>query len=140
MNVFSSLLWCLLLTLCALSFETSFLSWTHLTWLTQPRPPLARPTWPRALLYLCLPPPKSILWDGDTGVYVLQQWYGTGSAPRKNVIETDIYWLSYCIHSFFFLTLLRIFVPSLEILFIINHYFLVYIFKYRTSLCVNYGF
>ena len=39
---------------------------------------------------------------------------------------------------FFFWTLLRVFLPRLEILFYSNHYFLVCIFKYRTSLDVNY--
>ena len=47
----------------------------------------------------------------------------------KNVTKTDIYWNSYCIHSFVILTLLRIFVPRLEILLCINLYFIVFIFK-----------
>ena len=51
----------------------------------------------------------------------------------------EIYWGLYRIHIFFFLTPLQIFAPCLEILFFINHYFLVYIFKYRTSPCVNSG-
>ena len=53
--------------------------------------------------------------------------------------KTDIYWVLYGIHNFVFLTLLRIFVPRLEILLFINHYFLVCIFKYFTSSRVNYG-
>ena len=40
---------------------------------------------------------------------------------------------------FFLLTLLQIFVPHLEILFCINHYFILCIFKYRTSLHFNSG-
>ena len=36
-------------------------------------------------------------------------------------------------HIFYLLTHLQIFVPSLEIIFFINHYFIVYIFKYCTS-------
>ena len=47
--------------------------------------------------------------------------------------KDDIYWCSYSIHIFVFLTLLRIFVPRLEIRFCINHYFLLFISKYRTS-------
>ena len=45
----------------------------------------------------------------------------------------------YCIYIFVFLTPLRIFVPRLEILFFINHYFLVCIFNYCISSCVNSG-
>ena len=41
--------------------------------------------------------------------------------------------------SYVFLTLLRNFVPHLEILFCINHYFIVCIFKYYTSSHVNSG-
>ena len=52
--------------------------------------------------------------------------------------KTDIYWGLYHIH-IFFLTLLRISVPHLELLFSINHYFIVCIFNYRTILHVNYG-
>ena len=40
---------------------------------------------------------------------------------------------------FLFLTLLQIFIPRLEILFFINHYFLVCIFKHRKSLRVHFG-
>ena len=58
---------------------------------------------------------------------------------RENVTKPDIYWGSYRIHIFVFLTLLQIFVPRLEIIFFINHYFLVSIFKYRTSSRINYG-
>ena len=43
-------------------------------------------------------------------------------------------------HTYFvFLTPLQIFVPPLEIILFINHYFLVCIFRYRTSSCINYG-
>ena len=41
--------------------------------------------------------------------------------------------------SYFYLTFLRRFVPHLEVLFCCNHYFLVCIFKYHTSLHVNSG-
>ena len=44
------------------------------------------------------------------------------------------FWVLYRIYTFVFLTPFKIFVPCLEILFFINHYFLVCIFKYRTSL------
>ena len=57
--------------------------------------------------------------------------------PRKSV--TKKVGGSYRIHILVFLTPLLIFVTSLEILFFINHYFLVYIFKYHTSLWVNSG-
>ena len=40
-------------------------------------------------------------------------------------------------YMFLFLTFLRTFVPPLEILFCINRYFLVFVFRYRTSMCVN---
>ena len=56
----------------------------------------------------------------------------------KNVTKTEIYWGAYRIRLFVFLTLLRIFVRRLKILFCINHYFLGCIFKYRTSSRVNY--
>ena len=59
--------------------------------------------------------------------------------PRKNVTKTDIYWGLYRIRIFIFLTLLRTFVPRLEIFLRINNYFLVFIFKYRTSSRVNFG-
>ena len=51
----------------------------------------------------------------------------------KNVTKTDIYWGSYRILFFVFLTHLRIFAPRLEILFCINLYFILCIFKYPTS-------
>ena len=57
----------------------------------------------------------------------------TWRIPRKNVTKTDVY----CINSFIFLNFLQIFVPGLEILFCINCYILVYIFKYRTSTRIN---
>ena len=55
-----------------------------------------------------------------------------GRVPRKNVTKTDIYWGSYRINILVFLTYLLIFVPLLEVLFFMNNYFLVCIFKYRT--------
>ena len=59
--------------------------------------------------------------------------------PQKNVTKADIYWGSYGIHNFVFLTLLGIFVPRLEILFSINNHFLVCIIKYRKISHVNSG-
>ena len=59
--------------------------------------------------------------------------------PQKNVTKTDIHRSLYRIHHFFFLTILQIFVPRLEIFFCIHHYFLVFICKYRTRLRVIYG-
>ena len=53
--------------------------------------------------------------------------------------KTYIYWGSCRIRIFVFLTLLQIFVPRLEILFCINHYFLVCIFHYSSSSRVNSG-
>ena len=47
--------------------------------------------------------------------------------------KTDNFGGSYLIYIFFLLTPLRIFVPRLEIIIFINHYFLVCIFKYRRS-------
>ena len=44
----------------------------------------------------------------------------------------DIYWGSYHRHIFVCLASLLIFVPRLEVIFFMNHYFLVCIFKYRT--------
>ena len=68
------------------------------------------------------------------GILVLESiWH----VPQKKVTKADINWDLYRIRIFVFLTLLQIFVPRLEILFCINHYFLLYIFKYRTSLGVN---
>ena len=61
------------------------------------------------------------------------QW---GPVMRKNVTKTDIYLGSYGIHNFVFLTLLQIFVTHFGILFFINHYFLVFMFKYCTRLRV----
>ena len=55
----------------------------------------------------------------------------------KKYDKTDIYLGLYRIHTFVFWALLRIFVPRLEIFFCSNHYFLVCIFKYHTSLRVN---
>ena len=43
------------------------------------------------------------------------------------------FWGSYHIYIFVFLTSLQIFVPHLERLFFINHYFIVCIFKYHSS-------
>ena len=63
----------------------------------------------------------------------------TRRVPQKIVTKTDIYWGLYRIRLFVFLTLLQVFIPRLEIIFCINHYFLVYIFKYCTSLRVNSG-
>ena len=51
----------------------------------------------------------------------------------------EIYWGSYRMHIFVFLTLLRICVPRLETPFFIDHYFLVCIFNYRTNSRINYG-
>ena len=56
---------------------------------------------------------------------------------RENVTKPDIYWGSYRIHIFVFLTLLQIFVPRLEIIFFINNDFLVCILKCSTSGRVN---
>ena len=42
---------------------------------------------------------------------------------QKNVTKMEIYWGSYRIRLFFFLTLLQIVVPRIEIIFCINHYF-----------------
>ena len=52
-------------------------------------------------------------------IYICDTW----RVQRENVTKTDIYLGSYRIHIFIFLTLLRIFVPHLEILFCCNHYF-----------------
>ena len=59
--------------------------------------------------------------------------------PRKKLTKKDIYWGLYGIHNFVFLTFLKIFVPRLKMLFCINNYFLVCIFKYRKSSRVNSG-
>ena len=68
---------------------------------------------------------------------------GGTTPPRvcyaKNVTKMEIYWGSYRIHIFVFLILLGVFVPCLEIIFFINHYFIVCIFKYHTSSRVSYG-
>ena len=57
----------------------------------------------------------------------------------ENVTKVEIYWGLYHIHNWVFLTYLWIFVTCLEIIFYINHYFLVCTFKYRTSLRINSG-
>ena len=59
---------------------------------------------------------------------------GTCSAKKR-----DKNGHSYGILILVFLTSLLIFVTRLEILFFINHYFLVCIFKYCTSSSINYG-
>ena len=79
---------------------------------------------------------------GQTGYHstraALRMLYILSSAFRKkNMTKMDIHWGSYRIHIFVFLTLLRIFVPRLEIIFCINCYFLVCIFKYCISSRVN---
>ena len=61
------------------------------------------------------------------------------ACSSKTMTKIDIYWGSYRIYIFVFLILLRIFVPRLDILVCINHYFIVCIFKYCTSLRLNYG-
>ena len=61
------------------------------------------------------------------------------ACSAKNVVKIGAYWGSYRINIFVFLTLLRIFIPRLETLFYINRYFLVCIFQYLTSTCVNSG-
>ena len=61
------------------------------------------------------------------------------ACSAKNVVKIGVYWGSYRINIFVFLTLLRIFIPRLETLFYINCYFLVCIFQYLTSTCVNSG-
>ena len=53
----------------------------------------------------------------------------------KNVTKIDNYWGLYHRHIFAFFTSLLIFLPSLEVLFFMDYYFLVCIFKYRTSTC-----
>ena len=52
---------------------------------------------------------------------------------REKRDKTDIYWGSHHGHVFVFLTSLLIFVPCLEVILFINHYFLVCIRKYCTS-------
>ena len=59
--------------------------------------------------------------------------------PQDYVTKMDIFGGSYHIIFFVFLTPLWIFLPRLEIIFFINQYFLVCIFKYRTSLHINSG-
>ena len=49
--------------------------------------------------------------------------------PQKNVTKTEIYQGSYHVRIFVFLNILQIFVPRLEILFYINHYYLVCFFS-----------
>ena len=61
------------------------------------------------------------------------------SVPQKIMKKKDIYWGLYRIHICFFLIFLWIFAPRLEILFCIDHYFLVCLFKYRKILLVNHG-
>ena len=58
----------------------------------------------------------------------------TGRVPQNYVKKIDILWGLHLIYIFVFLNSLRIFVPHAEILFFINQYVLVCIFKYRTSL------
>ena len=58
--------------------------------------------------------------------------------PQKNMTKRTF--IGVCTaYIFLFLTLLRIFITHLEILFCINHYFLVCIFPYCTSSLVNFG-
>ena len=59
--------------------------------------------------------------------------------PQNCVTKTDIFGGLYRIRIFVFLTPLEIFVPCLGILFFINHYFLVCIFNYCTSLRIILG-
>ena len=53
--------------------------------------------------------------------------------PQNCVTKTDILRVCTAYIFFVFLTPLEIFVPHLEILLFINNYFIVCIFKYRTS-------
>ena len=54
--------------------------------------------------------------------------------PAKLCDKNRHFWGSYHIYIYFFLNPLRIFIPCVEILFFINRYFIVFIFKYRISL------
>ena len=73
----------------------------------------------------------------DTPCTLLHIPYGVFC--KKNETKTDIFLGWYRLHIFFFWTLLRIFVPRLEIPFCSNHYFLVCILKYCKSLHINSG-
>ena len=48
---------------------------------------------------------------------------------RKKTTKTDIYWGLYHLHILVVLTSLLLFVPRLEVLLFVNHYFIVCIFK-----------
>ena len=55
------------------------------------------------------------------------------ACSTKNMTKIAIYWGSYHRHIFVFLTSLLIFVTHLEVLLFMDSYYLVCIFKYRTS-------
>ena len=63
---------------------------------------------------------KKVLWDVLEN-HVVEEATDHGRVPQKNVTKTDIYWGSYRIHIFFFLTPLWIFVACLEIVFFVNN-------------------
>ena len=57
------------------------------------------------------------------------QWWHQWRVAQNCVTKTDIFWGSYRIYIYFFLTPLQIFLPYLEIFFFNNYYFLECIFK-----------
>ena len=66
-------------------------------------------------------------------------WNTLRHIQQNYVTKTNILEDSYHINIFVFLTPLQIFVPRLEMIFFINHYFLVCIFKYCKISRVNSG-
>ena len=66
------------------------------------------------------PRPPKIENSGGGGLHCVTPWL---RVPWENVKKTDIYWGSFSIHNFVFLTLLQLFVPRFGILFFVNQFF-----------------
>ena len=67
-------------------------------------------------------------------MYVTFKIRHQGCAPQNCETKMDILRGLYRIYFFVFLPLLKVFIPHLEILFCINHYFLLCKFKWHISL------